>query len=272
MAYYRVCLVGASGRMGQEIIKLTEEQGSVFHGQVEITCGIVESNAKEIGHHIPGVRFPLSDNWQPEFAEANIIIDFSSPAGTRLALELARQHKLPAVICTTGLSDEDEKVVVDTSELVPLLRATNTSIGVNVLRQVVQKAAELLGASCDIEILELHHGMKRDAPSGTALQLAQDIANVRHDIVLEEKLVTGRFGITGQRSSNELGVMALRGGDNPGEHTVYFIGHGERIEITHRSLSRRIFAEGALRATKWLLDTNNANVQNGLFSMFDILG
>jgi len=266
----KLAIIGITGRMGREILSAVQRRNAEGEEQISVVAGIVEPGNVFVGDQLAGVDFPITDDWSSEFTDVNAIVDFSSPEGARKAISLSREQKIPAVICSTGLSQELEDEVRELSNEVLVLRATNTSVAVNVMFDLVRNAASMLGKDYDVEIVEVHHRGKRDAPSGTALTLAQEVAEVRN-LSLEDDLVTGRFGMTGARKDNEIAVLALRGGDVAGEHTVYFFGAGERLEITQRSSNRGIFAEGAIRAAQWLVNKKASGVRSGLFSMRDVL-
>ncbi len=268
MSRLGIGLIGASGRMGAEVI---EAAARATHAgkAAEIVAGLVANDDPFLGKSLPGVKHSLDSAWKPEFTGVDVLIDFSSPAGTKKALEIARANKLPLLICTTGLGNDFDAEIKAVSSLVPVIRATNTSVGVNAALQLVAMASNLLGDGFEVEIVETHHNKKKDAPSGTALSLAESIANARK-INLNDEAVCGREGLTGERSQSEIGIHALRGGDVVGEHTVYFFGQGERIEISHRARSRSIFADGAVRAATWLAATQRAG-KSGLFTMADVL-
>ncbi len=184
------------------------------------------------------------------FERADAVIDFSVPAASLAALRAASEAGVAYVCGTTGLSTAERAELETLAKRIPVVWAPNFSVAVNVLAHLVGEATRLLGDGFDAEIVELHHAAKRDAPSGTALRLATAIAKARGQS-LDEALVVSRSGETGVRSARAIGVQALRGGDNPGEHTVLLIGRGERLELAHRAATRDHFAAGALRAARW---------------------
>jgi len=196
----------------------------------------------------------------------DVIIDFTFHEAT---MEIARQaaaHRKAMVIGTTGLSQNNLEELADLTGDFPCVQAPNMAVGVNVLFKVAQKVASILGNDYDIEIVEAHHRMKKDAPSGTAIKLGEMVAaGVNRD--LREVGVYARHGIIGARSDQEIGIQTIRAGDIVGEHTVFFAGPGERLEITHRAHNRDNFARGAAMAAAWVVEQ-----QNGLYSMFDVLG
>jgi 4-hydroxy-tetrahydrodipicolinate reductase len=181
-------------------------------------------------------------------------------------LAAAVRHRTPIVIGTTGFSDEQKAEIEKAALAIPLVFSPNMAVGVNMLFKLTETAAAALGDDFDVEILEIHHSLKKDAPSGTAKRLA-DIVKEHMNGMAGARVVTGRNGITGEREGAEIGVMALRGGDAVGEHTVYFIGEGERIELTIRSTKRDTYAKGAVLAAEFL----NGR-QAGFYSMYDVLG
>lgn len=197
--------------------------------------------------------------------KADVVVDFSTSKATRSLLELVASAGKPVVIGTTGHSPEEKAALLKIAGQVPCVWAGNFSVGVNLLFALTRKAARVLGEDFDAEVIEMHHRMKIDAPSGTAARLLE--------IILEERkldrgaLRHGREGITGQRKSSEVGIHSLRGGDVVGDHTVMFAAMGERIELTHRASDRAVFAQGALRAAQWVVSR-----QPGVYDMQDVLG
>jgi 4-hydroxy-tetrahydrodipicolinate reductase len=265
-AEIRVCLVGASGRMGREIISAGQRYAEQTNSTVQFVCGLTKTNDPSLGKVIPGCKYPLSENWQSDY-NANVVCDYSSPEGTVRALETALKHKLPILIGTTGHSPELLANIARASETIPVIKATNTSVGVTAMNELVAEATRFLGAGFDVEIVEAHHRNKVDAPSGTALTLAEKVAEAR-GISLAENRIDGRSGETGVRSQNEIGIHAVRGGDVVGEHTVYFIGEGQRLEITYRATNRAAYADGAIRALNWLVQNKH---RPGMYSMLDVI-
>lgn len=263
----KIVLVGASGRMGHEISSsITKYNENGLEDNLHLIGGIVSASDPDSGSIIPEIRLPLGSSFTQSMAEANVIIDFSSSRGAELALDFALDHKIPLLIGTTGLSEELEIKIKTASSKLPILRTRNTSIGVNVMCLLLAEASKLLGSEFDAELFEIHHKQKKDAPSGTALMLLESIAEARGN-VLKSVLTTGRSGLDLNRLPNEIGAQAVRGGDVAGEHTVFFFGEGERIEITHRATNRKIFADGALKGAMWL----TKNRKPGYYSMLDVL-
>jgi 4-hydroxy-tetrahydrodipicolinate reductase len=233
-----VALIGAAGRMGQAIIGVAQSEG------VEVVA-----------------RFDLGD--QITLAGADVLIDFSHPDANRSICDATIKSKVPLVIGTTGHSTKQRDEIAAAAKQIAVVFASNFSVGVNALFALTERAAKILGDDFDLEIVEVHHRMKKDAPSGTAktlagiLQRARQTKNLRH----------GREGISGEREKSEIGIHSVRGGDVVGDHTVIFAGQGERVELTHRASSRETFARGALRAARWVIGK-----PAGLYDMRDVLG
>ena len=244
--------------MGREICRAALETEGI-----ELSGGTVEEGAPELGSDLGELcgssKAGVTATEDPP-ASAEVLIEFTTPEATVEHLSYRRPH----VIGTTGLSDGQLAKVEEASQEVPVVRAPNMSVGVNLLREVVREISAKLGADYDIEVVEAHHKGKKDAPSGTALFLAHAAAEGRNT-KLEEVAVYGREGLS-PRQEGEIGIHALRGGAVVGEHRLIFYAGGEEIEVIHRALSRRTFADGALRAARFV-----ANAQPGLYSMADVL-
>ncbi|MBI5631895.1 MAG: 4-hydroxy-tetrahydrodipicolinate reductase [Nitrospirae bacterium] len=262
----KIGVPGAAGKMGSRITALCREyEGLQLAGAFERT------GHKDIGKDIgvlagigeTGVL--LQDSREKVMDVVDIIIDFTSVESTMKNLEIAAQKGKAMVIGTTGLSKDDLKQMEPMLSKIPCVMASNMSLGVNLLLKVLQDVARVLGDDYDIEIVEAHHRLKKDAPSGTALKMAQVIADAVSRN-LDEVGVYARHGIIGQRTKKEIGIQTVRAGDIVGEHTVLFGGLGERIEITHKASSRDTFARGALKAALWLADK-----PAGLYDMQDVL-
>lgn len=239
----RVFLYGRNGRMGQAIEAQIAERKDM-----EVVGGISYGESL----HMP--------------EKVDVIIDFSGAAAAFEALEVAKEHRIAFVAGTTGMGDDYQQALQEAARTIPVLYAANMSLGVNVLRYLVQRAAELLPNDWDIEIVELHHKRKVDSPSGTAIALLES-ANEGLGRAPREGMLAARDGIVGARTEEEIGVFGVRGGTVAGEHTVYFFGENERIELTHRATDRDIFARGAVRAAQWLVGK-----PAGLYSINDVLG
>ncbi len=260
MSLLKVCLVGASGRMGAEIIQaITEDRYSEL-------CGATErEDSLHVGDEIygaGGVR--ISSNLVETAAACDVIIDYSGAAGTEANIHNYEKAGKPVVIGSTGLSAADIDALKKLSKKIPVIQDTNMSVGVNVMNKIVELAAKIMDDSYDIEIFEAHHKFKKDAPSGTALTLGKAAAKGR-GVDLNTVAVTGDR--SGERKQGEIGFQVMRGGDIAGTHTVFFAGFGETLEITHRATNRSIFAKGALKAAKWLVKQ-----PAGFYKMKDVLG
>jgi len=263
----KIGVAGAAGKMGSRITALCREyEGLQLGGAFE------RASHKDIGKDIGLVvgigetGIMLQDSINKIIDHVDIIIDFTAIESTKENLLTASQKGKSMVIGTTGLSRDDMKSVEPILKKIPCVMASNMSLGVNLLLKVLQDVARVLGDDYDIEIVEAHHRLKKDAPSGTALKMAQMIADaVKRN--LDEVGVYARHGIIGQRTKKEIGIQTVRAGDIVGEHTVIFGGLGERIEITHKASSRDTFARGALKAALWL-----AGKPAGLYDMQDVLG
>jgi 4-hydroxy-tetrahydrodipicolinate reductase len=238
MTKLRIALVGANGRMGQAISEIAERES------VEIVA-----------------RMDLGD--EITSANAEVLIDFSSATAAAAICGAAMKSSTGLVIGTTGHSAKEKQVIETASKKIPVVLASNFSVGVNALFAMTEQAAKILGDDFDLEIVELHHRMKKDAPSGTAKTLSEILQRARKT----KKLRHGREGMIGERERSEIGIHSVRGGDVVGDHSVIFAGQGERVELTHRASSRETFARGALRAARWVIGK-----LAGLYDMRDVLG
>ncbi len=256
-------VTGACGRMGQRLIALGKEYPDLkLVGALE--RGDNPQMARDAGEiaGIGTIGIPISIELE---ATPNVLIDFSAPAATRHWLKMCGDRGVAMVIGTTGLAEKDHAAIDVAAARIPILQAANMSLGVNLLLKIVADAATRLGDDYDIEIVEAHHHFKKDAPSGTALALAQAILDATGKT--KDSLIFGRHGEQAIRKRGEIGMHALRIGDEVGRHTVYFAAPGERIEIGHVATNRDTFARGALRAAKWL-----ATQKPGRYSIADVLG
>ncbi|HVV84012.1 MAG TPA: 4-hydroxy-tetrahydrodipicolinate reductase [Kofleriaceae bacterium] len=255
-----VTILGPSGRMGRALLAAAGTRDDV-----RVAAALDRTDAPAIDHEVaPGVRATALID--AALAAAPVYIDFTTPAATTAIARAARARRIAAVVGTTGLDAEAEAALAALAEVAPVVGAPNFSVGVNLLIGLVGRAARALDASWDAEIVELHHRAKRDAPSGTALGIARAIAAARG----QELAAVGRYaraGDIGARPAGEIGAVAVRGGDVVGEHTAYFFGAGERLELTHRATDRAIFAHGALRAARWVVQQ-----PPGRYDMLDVLG
>ncbi|MDR2676793.1 MAG: 4-hydroxy-tetrahydrodipicolinate reductase [Endomicrobium sp.] len=256
----KVTICGAGGRMGQAVITMI---GSGSYSDIEI-CGALECDKNKIIKTSELLIFSI-DNLDKFLSEADILIDFTNPNSTLKSLEIAKTHKVPVVIGTTGFNESQKEKIKIISRDIPIVCSPNMSIGVNILFKLVEAVAKKI-YDYDIEIVELHHNKKNDSPSGTAAKLAEIAAtSIGKDIASVG--VYGRHSSSMLRKKDEIGVLSVRAGDIVGDHTVYFAGPGERIELTHRAHSRNTFAAGALRAAKWL----NVEREPRLYDMLDVL-
>jgi len=267
MSDMRIAVLGAAGRMGQALTRmLAETPGCTVAGALE-TAG-----SPAIGQDVGAVAgldplgISVTDDPLHLFAEVDGVLDFTSPAATVAFAGLAAQARIVHVIGTTGFSDDDLEKLAAAARHAVMVKAGNMSMGVNLLAALTKQVAATLGPDFDIEILEMHHRHKRDAPSGTSLMLGAAAAEGR-DISLAEHSVRIRDGDTGPRPAGDIGFAALRGGDVVGEHRVIFAGPGERIELAHIASDRGIFARGAVSAALWARGKSP-----GLYSMADVLG
>jgi 4-hydroxy-tetrahydrodipicolinate reductase len=263
----KIAVAGAAGRMGSRIATLSREYKELkLAGAFEIKGH--KDTGKDIGTIIgigeTGIK--LTDNLESIINNVDVVISFTAVEASKEHLRIASSKGKAIVIGTTGFTKDDMKEVVKLTKKTPCVMASNMSMGVNLLLKVLQDVARVLGDGYDVEIIEAHHRMKKDAPSGTALKMAQVIAAALNRN-LDEVAVYARKGIIGERTAKEIGIQTIRAGDIVGEHTVMFGGLGERIEITHKVSSRDTFARGALRAVKWVVGK-----PAGLYDMQDVLG
>jgi 4-hydroxy-tetrahydrodipicolinate reductase len=267
MTDMRLVVTGAAGRMGRMLIKtIVETPGVALAAALERdgSPALGADAGSLAGCDKLGVQ--ISADPLAAILHADGIVDFSSPAATVEFSALAAQARIAHVVGTTGLSEDDLSKIAAAARHAAIVRSGNMSLGVNLLAAMTRKVAEALGEEFDVEILEMHHRMKVDAPSGTALLLGEAAAKGR-DVSLKERAARGRDGLTGARRSGDIGFAALRGGTVVGEHSVIFAGPGERIELRHIAEDRAIFARGALRAALWARER-----KPGLYSMADVLG
>ncbi|HBG46792.1 MAG TPA: 4-hydroxy-tetrahydrodipicolinate reductase [Deltaproteobacteria bacterium] len=263
----KVAVTGAAGRMGRAIINSidqnprTELAGALEREDSPFTG---KDAGEIIGIGKMGVR--IMEDSEKAFKKADVIIDFSTPEATMKILEEAVRSGKAMVIGTTGFSLHQRDEIKELARGARVVMAPNMSIGVNLLLKLVHEAATVVGREYDMEIIEAHHRLKKDAPSGTALKIAEVAANaVGRD--LEKVGVYERKGIIGERRPEEIGIQTIRAGDIVGDHTIIFAGPGERVEITHKASSRDTFAAGAVKAAVWVMDK-----PNGLYDMQDVLG
>jgi 4-hydroxy-tetrahydrodipicolinate reductase len=258
----KLAITGACGRMGSRLIALSQ-QDKTFKLVAAIDkpdCAQLSKDAGEIAG-IGNIGLPITFDLRPK---PDLLIDFTVPASTRHWLKTCRDRKIPMLIGTTGLADKDHAAIEIASTKIPVLQAPNTSLGVNVLLQLVAEAAKQLGDDYDIEILEGHHRFKKDAPSGTAAAIADAILKATNKT--KKSLAFGHHGVSESRPRGQIGIHSLRMGDEVGKHTVFFAALGERLELAHTATNRDTFVLGALRAAKWLV-----NQKPGRYAMSDML-
>ena len=240
----RIIITGSKGRMGQTLL----------------ACAARLPDLQVVGQVDQG------DDLGAIIAGCDAVIDFSFHDVTPAVAALCAQHKKALVIGTTGHSESEKSAIRNLQSAIPIVWASNYSTGVNTLFWLTRKAAEILGPDFDLEVVEMHHRLKKDAPSGTATTLLEILADARK-LQLADALRHGREGIVGERTSGEIGIHAIRGGDVVGDHTVIFAANGERVELTHKASSRETFANGALRAAQWVVQQ-----KPGIYDMQDVLG
>ncbi|MBE7940444.1 MULTISPECIES: 4-hydroxy-tetrahydrodipicolinate reductase [Ramlibacter] len=263
---HRVAVAGASGRMGQMLIEAIRASGDcVLAGALDVPAShAIGNDAAAFLGHASGV--PVTADPKAGIAQSEVLIDFTRPEGTLAHLQACRERGVNMVIGTTGFTEHQKAQVQDYARDIAIVMAPNMSVGVNVTLKLLEMAAKSLASGYDIEVIEAHHRHKVDAPSGTALKMGEVIAQaLGRD--LKDCAVYAREGVTGERDPSTIGFSSIRGGDIVGDHTVLFAGTGERIEITHKSASRATYAQGSLRAVRFL-----AGKRSGLFDMFDVLG
>lgn len=261
----KVIVTGACGRMGKSIIKLIQEDPELeLIGAIENPAtpfiGMDAGECAGVGH----LTVPIMGNIDDFTAPADVLLDFTSPSALEQHLNFAVKNKVAVVVGTTGLEEEHHKLIRNAAQSIPAIWAPNYSVGINLLAQLTRIAAEVLTADFDVEIIEAHHRMKKDAPSGTAIKLLE----VVKEALQTDDVVFGREGLTGERPTAQIGVHAVRGGDVVGDHTVIFAGIGERVELTHKATTRETLSRGALRAAKYVVSQG----QSGLYTMNEVLG
>jgi 4-hydroxy-tetrahydrodipicolinate reductase len=267
MAETRIGVIGCAGRMGRMLVRdILATKGCALAGGVARPGSA--SPGQDVGElaGLGRIGIVVGDSPERLLGDSDVAIEFTTPAATAEHAAVAVELGKPLVIGTTGLEAAEERAVREAAARVPIVWAANTSLGINLLFGLVDQVARRLGPDWDIEILEMHHRGKVDAPSGTALALGRAAAAAR-DIAFDEVATRGRDGITGPRPAGAIGFAALRGGDNIGEHHVIFAGMGEQLELTHRATSRAIYSTGAVRAALWLVGR-----APGLYGMKEVLG
>jgi 4-hydroxy-tetrahydrodipicolinate reductase len=263
---HQVAVAGASGRMGHMLIEaIRASEDCRLAGALDIASSpSIGNDAAAFLGHASGV--PVTADIATALDHAQVLIDFTRPEGTLAHLNVCRERGVKAVIGTTGFTDVQKAQIAEAAKDIAIVMAPNMSVGVNVTMKLLEMAAKALATGYDIEVIEAHHRHKVDAPSGTALKMGEVIAQaLGRD--LKDCAVYQRHGHTGERDPSTIGFSTIRGGDIVGDHTVLFAGTGERIEIVHRAASRATYAQGSLRAVRFL-----AGQERGLFDMFDVLG
>lgn len=262
-----VIVTGAAGRMGRRLVALVEQSESLslagaVEGRGHPSIGADAGQVAGCG----SIGITITEDLGACVERGEVVIDFSSPAATLQHVAIAVQHKLAMVIGTTGFSADESEEVRSRAQAVPCVLSPNMSVGINLVFSLIAEMARVLGDGYDIEVIEAHHRLKKDAPSGTALKMAEILASATGRD-LDQVGVYARKGLIGERKKGEIGIQTIRAGDIVGDHTVLFGGMGERIEITHRAQSRDTFAAGALRAAQWAV-----RQPPGLYDMADVLG
>jgi len=263
----KIAVCGASGRMGQRIIN------SIIESEGVTLCAALERPGHPLvgqdagmmaGCGTTGVQ--ISDSLNAAIAACDVLIDFTSPKVSLKNLEMCALHGKSIVIGSTGFTPEERLLATELAREIPAVLAPNMSVGVNVCFKALKDIAKTLGDDFDVEIVEMHHKLKKDAPSGTAVRMGEVVADA---LGRDYNQVANchREGIIGERTKEEIGMQTIRGGDIIGEHTVYFIGMGERIELSHRAMTRDMFSRGSVRAAKWVVGK-----KPGLYDMQDVLG
>jgi 4-hydroxy-tetrahydrodipicolinate reductase len=261
-----VIVAGAAGRMGCRLVALIKDSTTLtlagaIEGKGHDAVGSDAGETAGCGH----AGLPITDNLSSLLDRGEVVVDFSSPEATLDHLRTAAQYRRAMVIGTTGFSVSQLEELKSLASQVPCVLSPNMSVGVNLIYKVISEMAKTLGDDYDIEVIEAHHRLKKDAPSGTALRIAEVLANaVSRD--LDQVGVYARKGLIGERKKGEIGIQTIRAGDIVGDHTILFGGMGERIEVTHRASSRDTFAGGALRAARWVVQQ-----PPGLYDMMDVL-
>lgn len=262
----KVIVAGAAGRMGNRLVALIKESTALtlagaIEGKGHQTIG--QDAGETAGCGRAGV--PVTDDLSALLELGEVVIDFSAPEATLRHLRTVAEHRRAMVIGTTGFSASELEELKSLARQVPCVFSPNMSVGVNLIYKVISEMAKTLGDEYDIEVIEAHHRLKKDAPSGTALKIAEVLAKaVNRD--LNQVGVYARKGLIGERKKQEIGIQTIRAGDIVGDHTILFGGMGERIEVTHRASSRDTFAHGALRAARWVV-----RQPPGLYDMMDVL-
>ena len=267
-AVIRVVVAGVLGRMGGTLVRMVRDQEDM-----KVVGGTERKGSSAIGSDVGraaqleplGVLIADDLSRAIEMGKAQLVIDFTSAAASLEHARICAERGVPLVVGSTGFTADAKAELARSAQRMPVVMSPNMSVGVNLVIKIAAQLAQVLGDSFDVEILETHHRMKKDAPSGTALRIAEEVAAALGRKPSDLRL--SREGQIGERPRPEIGVQTLRGGDVVGEHTIFFLGEGERVELTHRATSREQFARGALRAARWVVSRSP-----GLYDMQDVLG
>ena len=262
----KIAVCGAAGRMGQRVIVAAVEAGCTVSGALEHPGHLLVGQDAALLAGCGQLGVAVSDDLNSVVEGCDVLIDFTTPKVSLKNLEVCSLKKKSIVIGSTGFTPEERALAAELARDIPVVLAPNMSVGVNVCFKVLKDVAKILGDDFDVEIVELHHNKKKDSPSGTAVRMGEVVAEA---LGRDYNQVANyhREGICGERSKEEIGMQSVRGGDIIGEHTVYFIGQGERIEITHRAMTRDMFSRGSVRAARWVVGK-----APGLYDMQDVLG
>ena len=261
----KICMAGACGRMGRRILEIALTDGIDIGGAFDTPTMAGMELVIGADTHKPRIITVGADSGA-EIAKSDVLIDFTLAEACVANVKVAAGHSRAAVVGTTGLNDAQKTELKSFADKIAIVYAPNMSVGVNVLFKITSEVASILGLDYNVEITESHHNQKKDSPSGTAVHLAERVAQAL-GLNYAEETAHGRNGIVGARPTREIGVHSMRGGDVVGEHTVSFVGQGERIELTHKAHNRDNFARGALRAAKFAL-----HARPGMYDMQDVLG
>jgi 4-hydroxy-tetrahydrodipicolinate reductase len=264
---HKVALIGAAGRMGKAIVQVLAQSASLeLSGAVEKSDSIVIGMDSGVNSLLKENHILYTSDLEDALKNSDVAIDFSSHLNTKEVLGVAKEFQKPVVIGATGHTEEEKKFIQEISKLIPILFSPNMSIGVNLLFKLVEISARVLGEHFDIEVLDIHHRHKKDAPSGTAMKIKQILLDTLQR--KEEDVVYGRHGNHySERDLKQIGIHTMRAGEVVGEHTVYFFSPEERIELKHSAQDRKTFAVGAIKAAEFLIGQ-----KPGLYTMFDVLG
>lgn len=260
----KIAIIGVSGRMGRNLLQTVYEAGCLAVAIARQGSELVGQDVGEFAG-LGQIGIKITDDLESVIQNVDVVIDFSTIESSLKHIEVCRKAQKPMIIGTTGFNSDQLQIIRNASQYIALVLSANYSVGVNVSVKLVELATKVLNNSVDIEILEAHHRHKIDAPSGTALMYGEVIAQVL-ERNLQDVAVYGREGITGERAKESIGFSTIRGGDIVGEHTVMFLGEGERLEISHKAMNRKHFSNGALQAALWVVSQTPS-----LYDMKDVL-